>query len=331
MPALKQARGLAVLTLSAACVLATAVPASAGRDNQPSKPPKESPSDEIGSQVSFTYRSSAKSGKPMAPAGGNWSPPACWFEPKYNPKDFEKELASHNYGGGSAGTDIHNEYFEETDGEYHQGDKGAWYKLVKNPNASYEEYGNRCRTLRLYEWVGPADPPPPGSPVITPEILAGLAYNRTELPTPPVKLSPDPGRLKVNLPTKVAFEGGLDRVSVTASIDAMGVDLAATTVATPKQLRLEAGTEFADPQTCTYDLVKSGGTYTVDSGDSGCLLTYRKSSGNGTYDLNASITWDVTWNPTAGPDGAPVHDDLPDGETENDIPVTVKEIQSVNR
>lgn len=338
MPALTRCRSAASIAVASMCLLgmmATPAFAGIGDSTDPDYPPakKPEPSDAISSSVRYRESAPGASAKPMAPVSGNWSPPACWYEPQFTPKQFGDYLAKHDYGGGSAGTSERGEYLDETGGKLHKGDHGSWYMLKRSSAADIGEAMDRCGALHTYTWVGPADPAPPGTPVITPEILAGLAYGRTKLPTPPVTLKPAPDRLKVNLPTRVSFEGHLDQVSVTASISnpGLGINIAATTVATPRQLHLVAGTDYADPQSCTYDLVKKGGTYAVESGDSGCLITYRKSSGTGTYTLHASITWDVTWNPTADPGGKPVRNDLPDGETANDIPVTVKEIQAINR
>ncbi|MEV7062050.1 hypothetical protein AB0N97_04505 [Streptomyces collinus] len=69
----------------------------------------------------------------------------------------------------------------------------------------------------------------------------------------------------MNLGTRVAFKGDLDRVWTTASLDGKGVQLAASTVVTPVALKAEAGSADADPQSCTYDLVKGKGGYMADS------------------------------------------------------------------
>ncbi|RZB17839.1 hypothetical protein StrepF001_18705 [Streptomyces sp. F001] len=127
------------------------------------------------------------------------------------------------------------------------------------------------------------------------------------------------------------LDGDFDRMWTTASINYKGVQMAATTVAAPVALKVEAGTADADPQTCTYDLVKGKGGYTVDSKDAGCNVTYRRSSGTGTYPFKASITWKVTWTDSADPDGAPQQPALPDGLSTYEQDVTVKEIQAVNR
>jgi enoyl reductase len=144
-------------------------------------------------------------------------------------------------------------------------------------------------------------------------------------------LRPDADRLIVNLPTEVAFQGALDRAWTTASINYKGVQMAATTVATPVALKVDAGTSDADPQTCTYDLVKGEGGYKVDSKNAGCNVTYLRSSADGTYPFKASLTWHVTWTDSADPDGPPQQPALPDGLSTYEQNVTVKEIQAINR
>ncbi|AKH85404.1 hypothetical protein AA958_27780 [Streptomyces sp. CNQ-509] len=276
--------------------------------------------------VGYEYSHPGSSGTPMTSTDVDWSPPTCWYEPAYKPKEFEEYLREHNYQG-SAGADLYEQYFNETDGKYHQGDEGAWWELVvdldKEDLSCAQEYD-------AYEFIGPGFPPPPGVEVLDPEMLAMLAYERIKLPTPPVDLKPGADRQIVNLETLATFGQDLEPAWVTAQIDHLGVQLAATTVATPSRLTLSADSAHADPAECSYDLVASGGGFTVDTEDAACNVTYRKSSGDGTYDLQASLTWEVAWNPSADPAGSPTTA-LPDGQSSDDIPVTVKEIQTVVR
>lgn len=277
--------------------------------------------------VSFEYSNPGSSGTSMTSSDVNWSPPTCWYEPAYKPAEFQDYLASHDYGGGSAGTDLHGQYYDETDGKFHKGDDGAWWELTvdltQDDLSCAQEYD-------AYEFIGPDFPPPPDVEVLDPELLAMLAYERIKLPAPPVDLKPGADRQIVNLETLATFGQDLEPAWVTASIDRVGVQLAATTVATPSRLTLSADSAHADPAECSYDLVASGGGYTVDTEDAACNVTYRKSSGEGTYDLQASLTWEVAWNASADPAGTPTTA-LPDGQSTNDIPVTVKEIQTVVR
>ncbi|MET7451240.1 hypothetical protein ABZT03_04940 [Streptomyces sp. NPDC005574] len=255
----------------------------------------------------------------------NWKPPVCWYEPMYTAKEYEEFIKSAYNGAGEPAAS----YAEKRDKEkYHKGDDGLWWQ-VKFRN---DDYTTACPvTTDNWEiWVPPADPRPDPNK-LTPQILSELAYNSTKLPTPPVILNPSPDRLIVNLGTRVKFAGDFDRVWTTASINYKGVAMAATTVATPVALKVDAGTADADPQTCTYDLLKGDGGYEVDSRGAGCNVTYRRSSGGGTYPFKASITWKVTWTDSADPDGPAQQPGLPDGLSTFEQNVAVKEIQSVNR
>ncbi|MFD4522679.1 hypothetical protein ACFWP7_01810 [Streptomyces sp. NPDC058470] len=258
-------------------------------------------------------------------SNANWKPPVCWYEPMYTPEEYEEFIKSAYTGALEPAASYAKARAEE---KYHKDDKGLWWQ-VKFRDDNYTE-ACPVTTDNWEIWVPPADPQPDPNK-LTPEILSELAYNSTKLPTPPVELSPSEDRLIVNLGTRVAFKGDFDRVWTTASINYKGVQMAATTVATPVALKVEAGTDEADPQSCTYDLVKGEDGYSVDSKNAGCNVTYRRSSGTGTYPFKASITWKVTWTDSADPDGPARQPALPDGLSTYEQDVTVKEIESVNR
>ncbi|MEV0639653.1 hypothetical protein AB0I77_32905 [Streptomyces sp. NPDC050619] len=302
-----------------------------GTTTQPDQPPTNSGANStngtIGAHIRINQSSPGTGGSTATAtsSNANWKPPVCWYEPMYTAEEYEKFIKDAYGGAGEPAAS----YARKRDKEkYHEGDKGLWWQ-VKFRN---DDYSTACPvTTGNWEiWVPPADPQPDPNK-LTPEILSELAYNSTKLPTPPVVLSPSADRLIVNLGTRVKFEGEFDRVWTTADINYKGVQMAATTVATPVALKVDAGTADADPQTCTYDLVKGGDGYTVDSKDAGCNVTYRRSSGGGTYPFKASITWKVTWTDSADPDGPARQPALPDGLSTFEQDVTVKEIQAVNR
>ena len=58
-----------------------------------------------------------------------------------------------------------------------------------------------------------------------------------------------------------------------------------------------------------------------------CGVTYRRSSGDGTFPLQATLTWKISWTGTGVNDEQP----LPDGSFGAQQPVTVREVQAVNR
>ena len=282
----------------------------------------------IGAHIQINQSRTGGSGGSTSKAtssNANWKPPVCWYEPMYTPDEYEDFIDSSYKGAQEPAASYAKKRADE---DYHKGDKGLWWQ-VQFRNADYTD---ACPvTPANWEiWVPPAQPKADPNQ-LTPEILSELAYNSTKLPKPPVVLNPSADRLKVNLGTRVKFEGNFDRVWTTASINYKGVEMAATTVATPVALRVDAGTSDADPQSCTYDLVKGDDGYTVDSKDAACNITYLRSSGTGTYPFKASITWKVTWTDSADPDGPARQPGLPDGLSTYEQNVTVKEIQAVNR
>ncbi|MFE2063185.1 hypothetical protein ACFXDH_12390 [Streptomyces sp. NPDC059467] len=281
----------------------------------------------IGAHIRINQSKPASSGSTTTAtsSNANWKPPVCWYEPMYTPDEYEEFIKSSYKGAQEPAASYAKKRADE---DYHKGDKGLWWQVqFRN-----DDYTEACpvSTANWEIWVPPAQPKADPNQ-LTPEILSGLAYNSTKLPKPPVVLSPSPDRLKVNLGTRVKLNGDFNRVWTTASINYKGVQMAATTVATPVALEVDAGTADADPQTCTYDLVKGDNGYTVDSKDAACNITYQRSSGTGVYPFKASITWKVTWTDSADPDGPARQPALPDGLSTYEQDVTVKEIQAVNR
>ncbi|MDF2258412.1 hypothetical protein [Streptantibioticus ferralitis] len=278
-------------------------------------------------KVSSNYKGP---GSPVAPSDTSWSPPPCWYEPRYTPTQYQDYYRNSLKGWDTGKQFIWPEYQKLEQEKYNQGKDGLWWELVYNENIPPEKALGNCSVSDPFAWVPKGDPSPPAG-VLTPEELSKIAYSATKLPSPPVQLSPTADKQVVNLPTYVKFTAPLDRVWVTASLDAQGVSIAATTVATPVALKIDAGTTDADPQTCAYDLEKSSGGYQVDSSQAPCNITYRKSSGSSTYPLKAQITWKVTWTASANPDGPAQQPPLPDGLSTYQQDVTVKEIQTVVR
>ncbi|MFC4464969.1 hypothetical protein ACFPH6_10510 [Streptomyces xiangluensis] len=272
---------------------------------------------------------------------GNWTPPACWYEPR-TPDQFGKSVedmynetvntpGQHSYAKSSIGM-YRNTY---KDGEYKnynkdKADEGNWWVAVRDEDRWMEPEAQACDELPF--WVENGDDP--GVPnAVTPEVLAELAYNRLELPETEVTLAPEENT-KVNLPTwawldKATFK----EVDVTAQLNAGGLNIQATTTAKPVSLRLEPGTEDAETYPASGECAINddgsiGEPYAKGKADQTppCGLKYLRSSGDGTFKLQATVTWEVTWAGTGGAGG-----DLPNGEFGNDQAVVVQEIQSVNR
>ncbi len=280
----------------------------------------------------------------------NWTPPPCWYAPYLGAKDFKREMSRsiedqiNTPGmGGSADSALgelqrhyedgygfpdapgYKDYNVEDDGE------GKFWAAVENPNEPDVLKRSSCNDVPF--WVENGDAPPPRyEEAIKPEILAALAYQHMELPDTKVTLAPET-TTKVNLPTwawldKAAF----NEVQATAAVNAPGFNVQATTTAKPVALKLEPGTEDAETYPASGECATAdssiGEPYAKGKADETppCGIRYLRSSGDGTFNLWATITWEVAWTGTGGTGGG-----LPDGTFGNDQAVTVQEIQAVNR
>jgi hypothetical protein len=329
---------LRFLVVAAACcavMLSSGTPSHAGNSYPSSSkapPPSDGPATSsppapnvLSSQVSYRW-SYHGAGDRMAPAAGSdWAPPPCWYEPEFTPGQLESYLTSHYVSDQNAFAQLAARYGAD---DYHKGEKGAWWKL-EVPDLSRAA---ACADLGDWAWITPGKPPK-DVPAIDPVTLAGLAYTQAVLPGPPVTLRPVAQNELVNLGTEVVFALPLPRVAVTASLDnaALGVHVAATTVAEPYELRMDAGTDQADPRTCTYRLTFGGGAYRLDTHGQACNVTYTRASPHGGYPLTASLVWKVHWTPSADADGPPAAGPaLPDGESATPKTVTVRENVALN-
>ncbi|MGV9624287.1 hypothetical protein [Streptomyces tendae] len=349
--------GLAALTLALGTSLAD--PAYAGEqpsNGQGADTEQSGGGDKTGiyAAARITYSGS------VAPNGGtgnvtsadvNWTPPPCWYAPYLGAKDFKKKMSAEIEEAASAPgmtgtpaaaigqTKAHyeDEYgWTDTPGykDYNvaKDGKGMFWAGVENPNEPDYLKRNSCTDLPF--WVDNGEAPPPQyEEAITPEILAALAYQHMELPGTEVPLAPA-GTTKVNLPTWAWLDkADFHEVHATAAINTPGFTLTATTTAKPVSLKLEPGTPDAETYPasgeCTInDDGSIGEPYAKGKADRTppCGIKYLRSSGDGTFDLQATITWEIAWTGTGGAGG-----DLPDGTFENAQAVTVQEIQAVNR
>lgn len=272
---------------------------------------------------------------------GDWTPPACWYEPRTADqfaqsveKTYDETVnypGQHSYAKAAVG-----QYREKyKDGEYKNynkdiADEGNWWVAVQDPDRWMEPEAQNCNKDPF--WVENGDPPNVPN-AVTPQVLAELAYSRTKVPATEVALAPE-NVTKVNLPTwawldKATFK----EVSVTAQLNVGGLNIQATTTAKPLSLKLEPGTTDAETYPASGECAINadgsiGEPYAKGKAEQTppCGLTYLRSSGEGTYKLQATVTWEITWTGTGGAGG-----NLPNGEFGNDQPVTVQEIQSVNR
>jgi hypothetical protein len=287
----------------------------------------------------------------MTSSDVNWTPPPCWYAPYLGAKDFKKKMSKNiddqlgtpgmggtagaalgqlqsHYEDGYGWTDTpgYKDYNVDKDG------KGMFWAAVENPDEPDVLKRSSCNDLPF--WVDNGEAPPPQyEEAITPQILAALAYQHMELPATEVTLAPK-AVTKVNLPTwawldKTVFH----EVRATAALNAPGFNIQATTTAKPVSLRLAPGTRDADTYPasgeCALNADNSiGEPYAKGKADRTppCGVKYLRSSGNGTYPLKATITWQVSWTGTGGAAG-----DLPNGSSGTTQEITVQEIQAVNR
>jgi len=281
--------------------------------------------------VTFTQRGGTDAGdesQPVTSSNVDFAPPVCWYE-SMTPTEFEAELTRryNQAGKDNAGT-VYN-YYNQVQSDmnaikYHQGDDGSWWVLAWDEDALNSGNALNCAYTTSWLWQAAGTPEPAGT--LTPEILSKAAYGRMKLPTRKVALKPVPENQKVNFPTYVSFAAALPEVSVTAQL----ATVAATVVAVPYSLHVEAGTSYAAPASCDYTFTPSGGGYAVNSADAACNVTYQKATAPGsTYPLTAKITWRVTWTPTATPQLG--GEGMPDGTSQSQQAVTVQEIQTLNR
>ncbi|MCX4236271.1 hypothetical protein [Streptomyces ortus] len=348
MPAVIRLQRLVAITIVAGSVFWTLSPSAVATQN-PGKGgigagPGKGPSggadgDTINASVGAIVYDRSKNG-----SGGSvgavsptttWTPPACWYAPKYTPAQL-KAYMEPIWEAGSTGDQWDAEQREKyvNGGEYKDFNKektGKGYFWDSYVNDSYPPGWDKCTEPPF--WVDTGDAPPPGiQNAITPEMLAQLAYAEIRVPGTEIDLAPE-GTTKVNLPTWAWLDGAdFKPVSVTASIPAIG--LQATTTAEPVSLKIEPGTGDAQTYPASGECAigndgRIGEPYA--KGKAGetppCGVKYLRSSGDGSYKLQATVTWKISWTGT----GVNDPQDLPPGEFGADQEVIVQEIQSINR
>ncbi|WP_108932978.1 hypothetical protein [Streptomyces ardesiacus] len=282
----------------------------------------------------------AKSGT-LTSANSNWTPPACWYEPAFSPKEIQETVKLwRGLNGLPFVGDVGDLVGDLLDSRYKDGkpykdynlDKqgeGMFWAAAVNPNRKDDPEASACDKPPF--WVDNGTTP--DEPLaVSPKVLAEYAYD--ELPVPGTEIEMRPaGATKVNLPTWIWLDKAtFKKISVTASLP--GTGLSATTTAEPVSLRIDPGTRDARTYpasgVCRLNADGSiGAPYTEGRANDTppCGVTYLRSSGSGgSYPLRATVTWKITWTSTTGEGGT-----LPDGTFGATRDVTVQEIQSVNR
>ncbi|MEU6606829.1 hypothetical protein ABZ922_17540 [Streptomyces shenzhenensis] len=263
----------------------------------------------------------------------SWTPPPCWYAPKYTPDQLKAQLEpiwaaeSTGYEWDAQQRDRYVEGHPYTDFNKDKADKGYWWDSYVDK--SFPPGWDKC--TKPFFWVDKGDPPPADvENAVTPEVLAELAYAEIRVPGTEVTLAPA-NTTKVNLPTWAWLDAAeFKPVSVTASVPVIGIE--ATATAEPVSLKIDPGT--ADAETypasgvCEINNGRIGEPYAKGKSDRTppCGVKYLRSSGNGSYPLKATITWEIHWTGTGGAGG-----DLPEGTFGATQNVVVQEIQAVNR
>ncbi|MEU4925869.1 hypothetical protein AB0G54_05070 [Streptomyces yokosukanensis] len=280
-------------------------------------------------------RSRNGSGSSVGPVTSttSWTPPACWYAPKYTP-DTLKQYLEPIWAVDSTGPQWDAQQRDRyVDGhpykDFNKDKAGKGYFWDSYVNEDFPPGWDKC-DAEIF-WVDKGDPPPANVPnAVTTKILGELAYGEIRVPGTKVTLAPV-DRTKVNLPTWAWLDGAQFKpVSVTASIPVLGIS--ATTTAEPVSLKIDPGTSDAETYpasgVCQIENGRIGEPYARGKADETppCGVKYLRSSGDGSFQLKATVTWKISWK---GSDGA--GDTLPDGTFGANQDVVVQEIQSVNR
>lgn len=264
----------------------------------------------------------------------NWTPPACWYEPSFSPKELES--AVNTISGipilSSIGRAFKTYYADGKPYKNYNLDKqgkGMFWVGVVNPNRKDDPEANSCNKPPFWVDAGKT----PDEPLaVSPEILAEYAYDELPVPDTDISMNPD-GRQTVNLDTWIWLDKATFKpVSVTASLP--GTGLSATTTAKPVSLTLQPGTSEAElhPASGECAINEDGGIgapYAEGKADQAppCGITYLRSTTNSPpHKLKATLTWEISWTSTNGEGG-----DLPSGSYGTTTDITVGEVQSINR
>ncbi len=265
----------------------------------------------------------------------SWTPPPCWHAPKYTPEGLQKYLEPIWEAGSTGHTwdaeqrEKYNANDEKKAFNKDKSGEGYWWGAYVN-DKTFPPGWDSCYEDE-YFWVDTGDAPPANiANAITPEILAQLAYAEIRVPGTKVTLAPE-NATKVNLPTWAWLDAAdFKPVSVTASVPVLGLE--ATATAEPVSLQIEPGTKdavtYPASGVCEINNGRIGEPYAKGKADRTppCGVKYLRSSGDGTFPLQATVTWEITWTGSGGAGG-----DLPDGTFGATQDVVVQEIQAINR
>ena len=293
------------------------------------------------SKVSFNPAPTAgKSQSGDFHAANDWTPPACWYEPM-SAADF-KAASESSYNSvvddpsqpsyaKSAMAELKKMYTETKYKDYNldQADKGAFWVGVQNPLREKELASFSCNNLP--EWVPNGTPPVPQRHYARdprPGRVQRARHPRHRCdPGTHGEQQGQPGHLDLERGTLLQA-GQCDGQPVGRRHDHLRHHHSE-----PVSLHVKPGTSEATVQPgsgeCAINADGSIGAAYVPGSDGKnppCGVTYLRSSGTGSYTLEASITWEVSWSSPTAPGAR-----LPSGTFTTTENVTVQEIQAVNR
>jgi len=304
--------------------------------------------------VSLTYSNQpGSSSKPISASGADWTPPPCWIGPIGGPAEFKKMVEKQvkdtdDYPGqpnyAMEAMDEYRRHYAEGytwngGGEGYknynldQEGKGRFWGPFENDRSNSPDRFNCNSTLPM--WVPNGQLPPAGTPnVITTDMLAKVAAAHTKVPGVEIATNPR-GTQTVNLPTWVKLQENFAPVVVRATLDlGGGASLWAETRATTDGVHIDPGTPDAQVFPSGGDCPRAadgsvGADYNGDpKATPPCGVTYQRSTQNrGPFQLNVTAVWNVTWTGSDGNGGT----FNPPATITDPTPITVREIQTVNR
>ncbi|MEO3754281.1 hypothetical protein [Streptomyces sp. B6B3] len=291
----------------------------------------------------------------LSPIDTGWEPPVCWYEPYMTAEQFRdavENLDSHAQRALNissppvAFTDIYRDnnlngwavnfesvYGEQSYENYNLDaeEDGLWWHGVINPNREDEfRMGTDCPEPIF--WADSVDEPALEES-ITDEVLAEYAYDEIAIPETEIEINPE-GDQYVNIPMWIWLDAGeFEPRTVRAELPING--LWAETTAEPVAMTLDPGTEdavvYPESGECEIDANgRIGEPYERGRAeeDPPCGVEYLRSTHEaGSYELTASLTWEVYWTGSQTEGRNP----LPSGTFETTHTIVVDENQTIVR
>jgi hypothetical protein len=208
---------------------------------------------------------------------------------------------------------------------------GLWWHGVINPNREDEfVHGTDCREPIF--WSDSVETPELDDS-LTDQTLAEYAYDEISIPETEIELNPE-GEQLLGVPTWIWLDADdFEPRTVRAELPING--LWAETTAEPVSMTIDPGTEdaelFPSDGTCEIDdKGRIGEPYERGRADEDppCGATYLRSThAAGSYELTASLTWEVHWTGSQTQGENP----LPSGTFETTHTIVVNESQTIVR